>query len=382
MLLGVVGATFALAIMRLALPAIYERISSPTNQPVLAAIEPRPVNKRVYRAITLPTGTRVPKLVRSEYNKMPLVDVNDRGDFIFLTRPPDSEPLEYLHVYRGKSVSSGPVPSDTRWRLTPSGKIIKWHIGGGMFPMFSYGRVTGSSNGYLPFNELRFRTRIDDDGTVLNIQYVTARRQHFYALRRDYVLGLGEVGKVAKEIKRYSQPVDLLEVDEDGAMWMRQYADQKNSQKSSLVKIVHDKSQTIAMPNGYGAVERVCVTGKNLVCSFGNFVSSEPIRSFSRVSGQWKELPIPAGFEFSYVQKVLYDGRIVGFITDANEENMKQVLWDGESVAILNDLPAWPKNGEYSFITNITRRGDMVIRNVLNTGSGTNESYLIHIAEK
>ena len=241
---------------------------------------------------------------------------------------------------------------------------------------FGFGRMMGGNMGNWPFNEIRFMSRFDDAGSTLGITYQSVKRKHFYALQKE--------NRVTAPDVFYTSPLptDILEKKDDGTLWMRQALSERDSKDDVLLKYFNKQTELVTMPDGYKAVDRFACTGKNIAGTFGNILSTEPIRSFVKKGNSWKELPVPDGFTFSYVQKIFEDGMILGFVTDANRENMKQVIWDGDKIAILSDSPAWPKSGKYSLVINATRRGDIYVRNVLNTESGSNENYMIHVSRK
>ena len=368
-----IGVASTLTVIRIAIPNTLNGPTQSGKPQILSSDQSWSSKPQNYRPITLPKSTFTPNVTRSEYNRFPLVDMNDRGDYLFLENPRAENFREYIHIFSGKEIRSGLIPSDHRWLLTRGGNILK-RTAPSRNPMYVFGKNGGGRSTSGPYNDLRFMTRYEDDGSFINFRYVATKRKHLSTLEKDFVDGHTEVF--------YQTPhqADLLDIGDDGSNWIRQSNSIDKKEDDVLLKFANNKMESIPFPHGYQAVERVAKTGKYLACSFGNQSSTEPVRTFTKTDKGWHELPIPQGYIFSYVQKIFNDGLILGFVTDATRENMKQVVWDGDRIAIINDMPAWPKLGKFSLVVNATRRGDILVKSVLNTESGANENYLIHIS--
>jgi hypothetical protein len=339
-----------------------------TKEKAATLTSPQPPTK-TYRSGIEPKGTFIPKLTRSEYNSLPLADMNDRGDYLFIGSPAEAEYREYVHIYGGKSVRSERQPIAARWGLTPNGNIVKRiDIGS----PFMAGRMNGGLVGWA-FNDLRFFRRFTDDGSIFYVTSTQRKRILTSKLVKE------KTGSPLQVYYTSSYPLNILEIDPTETIWVKESVDPKSSNNDRLLKISAHRVEKIDFPSGYSSVDRVAVTGPTLVATFGSQSGIEPIRSFIRTKSEWKELPVPKGFVFSYAQKIFGDGMILGFVTDANRENMKQVVWKGDSVAVLNDQPSWPKLGQFSFVTRVTRRGDIYVRSVLNTENGASENYLLNV---
>ncbi|MEI7987319.1 MAG: hypothetical protein WCI55_16985, partial [Armatimonadota bacterium] len=187
------------------------------------------------------------------------------------------------------------------------------------------------------------------------------------------------IGSATKVYYTAPFPLNILEIEENETIWFKKSFGLKSQRRDELLKASGGKIQTIPYPLIYRTVDRVVATGTIVAATFGNTAEKEPIRSFIKNSNGWKELPIPPGYIFSYVQKVFNSGLILGFVTDQNRAEMKQVVWKDDSVAILNDMPSWPKLGQFSFVTRATRNGNIYVRSVLNTDVGTSENYLLNV---
>lgn len=339
------------------------------SRAILTSPEPTQPPKKTYRKGISPAGSLPLKLTRSEYNYLPLIDMNDRGDFLYLTSPANATFRSYLHVYNGKSVQSPPTSTFERWTLSPNGSIVK---------RMEYAVTVGGARNRLggggwAFNEYRFFRRTSDDGWTTYIEGVTKKKVQTFRLLKDKPT----VGTIV--LYTSNNLLTILEIDDQNAVWVREYRSLKGSDDSQLLRFADGKAERIPFAPGYKAVDRLSSTGKTLAATFGNVTSTEPYRAFVRKGPTWHELPIPPGAMFSYVQKVFYNGDILGFVTDQNRLNFQQVVWRGDSVAILTDLPAWPKRGKYSLITRASRKGDIYVRSVLNSESGASENYMLNI---
>ncbi len=298
-----------------------------------------------------------------------LVDMNDRGDFLFQTSPPGANYKQFVHEFNGKSVLSEKVSPYSRWTLTPNGNIIKKID---QWLQIQSGR---SAWGYTAwaYNDLRFFRRLTDDGSYIYVNAEAKKR-----ILTSQLCGTKD-GHHDKIYYSSHFPLSLLDIDKDGAFWVRESLDPKSSEHDQLLKISGSRIDKIDFPPGYGSVERVTSNGSILVATFGRIGGVPPVRTFVKEGTEWKELPIPSDRIFSFVQKIFDNGLILGFITDEKRENMLQVVWRGNSVAVLNECPAWPKLGQISFVTMVTAKGNIYVRNVLNTEAGTSENYLLHV---
>jgi hypothetical protein len=347
--------------------AAFSTKNSSENKNSITPVEP---NSKTYRPVIASKGSLVPKVVRSEHNYLPLMDMNDRGDYLFLASPVGASYREFLHFYKSKSVSSGRLAASSRWSLTPNGNVVKRVE---QQSPFGAGRINGGMVSWA-FNELRFYRRFTDDGSMIFVDSNLNKSKQLTAkLVKD------RIGSETKIYYTASFPLNILEIEENETIWFKKSFGQKSEQRDELLKASGGKVETVPYPTAYSTVDRVAATGSIMTATFGSPKGKEPVRSFVRQSNGWKELPIPPGFIFSYVQKAFNNGLILGFVTDQNRAEMKQVVWKEDSVAILNDLPAWPKLGQFSFVTRATRNGNIYVRSVLSTDAGTSENYLLNI---
>ncbi len=185
---------------------------------------------------------------------------------------------------------------------------------------------------------------------------------------------------LSSKLYKSNSPLTLLELSDEGTIWIRERNGNNANGNDKLIRIDPKSSEEIRFPTGYKDVMRVANTGANLVATFGKIEGDQPKRAHLRVNQGWHELPIPEGYDFSFVQKVLTNGAMIGYVTTADGKNIRQVEWLGDACVILNDLPNWPKQGLMSVIILANRKGDIYVRNVLNTDTNASEYYLLNVS--
>lgn len=289
---------------------------------------------------------------------------------LFLASSPNVDYRDYVFVSNGKTQKLDRVKPEVRFVLTDSGKLVK-RIIPSLIPSSRQPRPQVGPIGQA-YNEIRFIRFVNDDGSVLNIKFEMVKKQQYFSLRRDYF------GSQSKILYTTDQSLMILERDGD-RVWLRQSPGVDVVDQDKLLFFDQGTTKTIDFPEGYRSVSRVAATGDLLAATFGRFQGSQPLRSYRRIDNQWKELPIPNGFDFSFVQKIFDDGVILGFVTDQTLHRFQQVAWKGDSIAVLEDFPAWPKNGQFSFIVRATRSGNIYVRNVNDPVSGLSDYYLLSL---
>ena len=210
-----IGVASTLTVIRIAIPNTLNGPTQSGKPQILSSDQSWSSKPQNYRPITLPKSTFTPNVTRSEYNRFPLVDMNDRGDYLFLENPRAENFREYIHIFSGKEIRSGLIPSDHRWLLTRGGNILK-RTAPSRNPMYVFGKNGGGRSTSGPYNDLRFMTRYEDDGAFINFRYVATKRKHLSTLEKDFVDGHTEVF--------YQTPhqADLLDIGDDGSNWIRQ----------------------------------------------------------------------------------------------------------------------------------------------------------------
>jgi hypothetical protein len=223
------------------------------------------------------------------------------------------------------------------------------------------------------FNDIRFYRRFTDDGSMIYVSSSIHKKELTSRLMKD------KPGVPSNVYYTSKYPLTILDIDDHENVWVRESTDPNKATQDHLLKFTGQKFERISLPPGYGGVDRVSCTGTMIAATFGNSIGPEPYRTFVRTGSEWKELPIPKGSVFSFVQKIFNNGLILGFVTDENRQNLQQVVWKDDSIRLLNELPAWPKKGQFSIVTRATRTGDLYVRSVLNTENGASENYLLNV---
>ena len=376
--------------------------------------------KHSHRSTIKPTGTLHVVVTRANSSPYRLVDMNDRGDVLYLASKRGAKIREYIHEYKGNLVERREAKDGNNFSLCPSGLLFQ-----DLRDPFQ--ELVPSAE--FPFNADLGMPKLFSDGSVLVIRSKHDRmnaREH-YALDRDTqsemplklvvstgtrvspvlskspprpaaptvggppVLlssGSGSAGTGMGSVQLYSRikeiyasaaPITLLEKGDSDVIWIREHFGNSKTGKDELLKISGPKPTNVSMPTGYSNVMRVVNTGGLVAATFGNLGDEQPIRSYVLTESTWKELPMPNVFEFSFVQKILFNGSIVGFVTTSDGKSIRQVVWKGDSLAILNDLPGWPKQGQLTIIMLTTRSGQLYVRSVLNSESNAGDYYLLSI---
>lgn len=367
LLFAVMGIAAALSLVRLVIPTgSFKDSSEPIAAGPFASVTAK---RRTYRPPIVAKAFFEPKLARSTITRSSIVDMNDHGDYLFLVSPPDATYREYAHYYNGKQESLGRVTTDIRYFLSPKGNIVR-RVAQAQMASSMQARMFGGPV-TMAYNEIRFFRRFNDDGSVLNVRFEQQKDKSLYRLRLD------KANTAPTFLYSSLNPLAILEKGESGEVWLREMAKEKAGSHDILWKMKDGKKEAVFFPKGYTQVDRVVQTGETVAATFGEFLGPEPLRTYIRIGRQWKELPLPPGYTFSYVQRVMRDGLILGFVTDGDRDHFHQVVWKGDAVAILDELAAWPKNGQLSYVVQATRNGDIYVRNVTDTASGASEYYLL-----
>ncbi len=176
----------------------------------------------------------------------------------------------------------------------------------------------------------------------------------------------------------------LVEVGDTGIAWLRERHGSATADFERLLTVDTSKPapqtpEEVALPPGYHEIRRVSQTKGKVVATFGPVGTPMPCRTFVQRGKDWKELPIPAGYECSYVDRVLANGLVVGYIMGDDPVKLKNVVWKDDQICILNDLPQWPKGGQVSIIDVVGRDGTLVVQNVTDLGSRARDYYMFKI---
>lgn len=186
----------------------------------------------------------------------------------------------------------------------------------------------------------------------------------------------------SKEVYRSESPMTLLDKSDSDTIWIKDHTGNRATGADELIAITKTGRKSFKLPDGYSDVMRLANTGSHIVGTFGQIDGTQPVRSFLRDGEKWKELPIPEKFDFSFVQRIFNDGTILGFIASADGQKIRQVVWHGDACTILDDLDHWPRQGLFSIVVLSNRRGDIYVRNVLNSKTNACEYYLLNVSVK
>ncbi|MEI7987320.1 MAG: hypothetical protein WCI55_16990 [Armatimonadota bacterium] len=373
---------------------------------------PKPLVVKNYLKAPKPSGTLAVKINRQDSTLGLLADMNDRGDYLFLTSRSGVKLREYNHTFDGISVEKRSLEDTSTLRLSTGGHLATTS----QLAEFDSTCPVG-----FPFETDQFKFNIDSDKSyfVVRTKHDPKTKMDHYGLDRDTqssvspnivdsqgvknvpnsdipngqassqsrFSGAGSFGSAttsttSKEIFRSAFPIALLCNSDLGTIWVRERNGNNSNGNDKLIRIDPNSSEEIKFPAGYRDVMRVANTGENLVATFGKIDGDRPLRAHLRVGNGWRELPIPEGYDFSFVQKVMTNGAMIGNVTTTDGKNIRQVAWLGDACVILNDLPNWPKQGLMSVIILANRQGDIYVRNVLNTETNASEYYLLNVSIK
>jgi hypothetical protein len=310
-----------------------------------------------YRAGIPPTGSFEVKIERLPLKYRSLKEISDFGDFLF---HPEITSSRYSLVKNGIETE---IKSDSGlWPvMLPNGKVVL----GSQTTM-----GTDRYNSYYPFGQActQMFHYMDQSFLAINIKNVPGEKKPTYILQREWhrSAASAEQGKSKDSFVRSEpiytahNPLILLEKTETDVIWIRDHNGSETKGSDNLVRIEGGQTSLIAMPNGYANVQRLCQTGPTIAATFGIIKGSQPFRSFVRQGNGWKELPIPNGFDFSFVQKVFTDGSILGYVTNANVQKIRNVLWRDDRLAILDDSPGWPKSDAARYVSHFANRNGIV----------------------
>lgn len=370
-----------------------------------------------YRPPIRATGTLHVVVTRATSSPYRLVDMNDRGDVLYLASKRGERIREYVHEYKGTLVERREARDWNNYNLCPDGQLfrdlrdplpelapsIEFPFGADLegLKLFSDRSVLAIRSKHDPKfgKDLYVLDRdtqsetplkvVSNPGAMISTALTNAAPRPATSMGGGQPSAGGSngtgVGSVqfysrSKEIYASASPMTLLEKGDTDSIWIREHHGNSKSGSDKLIRIDGTSPTEVPLAARYSSVFRVCNTGNSVAATFGTVGGEQPIRSHVLDGKKWKELPIPAGFEFSFVQKILFDGSIVGFVTTADGKSIRQVLWKGDSVAILNDLPGWPKGGIFTIIMIATRGGGLYVRNVLNSESSAGDYYLLSIS--
>ena len=300
---------------------------------------------RTYKPGNPPTGTFSVTIERLPLINARLLAISD-NDVLFYNR--DFQNQESVLVAGKKEQSLKRVPGDPDLRLLPNGTVKMTH-----------GLPISSSNATDTFF---------NDGSFLtvDVKNLPGRKRATYFLKRDWhnAVRLPTSYMVApvtllksQEIYRADNPVRFLEKTENDVIWIQDHKGTDSFGVDQLLRYEDGKTQVVAMPDDYKNVYRIAQTGDHIAATFGIVKGELPYRTYLKTDSGWTQLPVPAGYDFSTVNKVFRDGTVLGNISTSDSKKSKNVLWRAKNLVILDDLPGWPKQGKKSDCVMANRNG-------------------------
>jgi hypothetical protein len=325
-----------------------------------------------YPAGILPQGTFAVKLERQPMPYQRLTSIGDGGELLFDT----DDGKIYYNISKGVTKEIHRKDSDPWPKMVPDGHIE-----------MSYGNSESNSN--FPFETDRSDSGFFNDGSVLivGVANMPGEKKAVYTLYRKWYSPKIELTKRGDEIIelrsdiifRAPNRLALLEKSDNETIWVQDHNGSEHRGTDRLIRIQKGKETSVTMPAGYENVQRIAETKGMVVGTFGIFGGVKPFRSFLRIGSDWRELPIPKGYVMSFVQRVMFDGTVLGFVTNSDATKEKNVLWKGDKIAILDEQPAWPRQGPMSHSVLSNRTGLIYVQDQLNKNS-QGDYYLLRIS--
>jgi hypothetical protein len=335
-----------------------------------------------FRPGVAPSGSFEVSVRRIPLRYSTLTGVSDSGTLLF--RQDILKDNAYVLVENGKEKIIGRSNGDPWPYLLPNGIVG-----------FSHGPVGTANdrfNSTYPYSADHTPALFFNDGSHLQVSIANlpGKKRATYTLNREWhsTAHLPNDGQIhntllkSQKIYEADHPVIFLEKSEDDVIWIQDHDGFDSRGTDKLIRYENGTASEVAMPSGYTNVQRLAETGERIVATFGIVHGSEPYRSYEKTSSGWRELPLPPGFEFSFAQKIFKDGTILGFVTTSDTKKMRNVLWKGDLLAILDELPGWPKQGPKS-MSNISNRSGLIGVKEFNSQVFTDSpQYLLQLSSK
>ena len=334
--------------------------------------DPKLVN---YPAGVSPGGTFAVKVERQAMPYQRLVSIGDGGELLF---NPNYE-KSFFSISKGVTKEIQRTDSGLWPKMMPDGHID-----------MSHGSSVFSST--YPFDQDRSDPGYFNDGSsmVIDVANMPGEKRAVYTLNRKWYRPEPEHTKMGDKvielrseiIFRAPNRIAFLEKSDTGVIWVQDHHGTEHHGTDQLIRIEKGRQERISMPPGYENVQRIAQTKDMVVGTFGIYAGAKPFRNFLRVGSDWKELPIPTGYVMSFVQTVFYDGTILGYVTSSDAKKMRNVLWKADKVAILDEQPGWPKQGNMSQSILSNRNGLLSVRDGMAPGVASLGDYLIKVTPK
>ena len=327
-----------------------------------------------------PSGTFSVKVNLQTMPYERLSSLGDGGELLF--NPGFGK--SYFYVSKGKTKEIRASDFNSWPKLMPDGHVE--------ISSEDYGSDSSRFNSSYPYSLDRSEPCFYNDGSVLIVDAanIPGDRRATYTLYRKWFRPEPEhakMGDKAVELRseivyRAPNPVIFLEKSDTDTVWVQDRHGSEHLGTDQLIRIKDGKQEKVPLPKGYENVQRIAQTKDTVVGTFGIQSGVKPYRNFRKVGHDWKELPIPEGFVMSFVQKVFYDGTILGFVTNSDATKMVSVLWKGDNVAILDEQPNWPKHWGMSMAVLSNRNGLLYVQDGLGRDIVAKRCYLIKVSAK
>ena len=374
-----------------------------------------------------PDGTFSVELTRLPLPQLPIIALDDHGDVLFIT---SESKREYQTFENGKLQTLLSPAVNVQECLLQSGKIVQ---------LTDEPIIPLSSPLSFPFREELKQPFFFSDGSIaitkpVRLQYIREHMPHlhlpakyanfkhdFFTLRRETIVcslvpgsqtqttstrmrpnfaktpgspnqptsfggsisvnSSNYINKIVHSAEVYASEkmLTLLCIEPDDTVWVSEHTGFVTAGSDQLLKIHGEQKDVIPLPKDYRNVHRIVATNGQVVGTFGITNGNEPFRAFLKQGANWNELPIPEGFDCSFAQQILANGMILGYITTWDGKKLRNVVWSGSQLTILNDSPAWPKHGVISLVTHANHAGTIAVQNVTNAASGASEYYLLKL---
>jgi hypothetical protein len=322
-----------------------------------------------------PKGTLEVQAERQIAPYKSLKKMGDNGELLF----DPNVGTKYYYVAKGETKLFEPSSTGMWPQMLPNGQVI-----------LSFGNNLSSSS--FESQEDRSGSSLFNDGSFLmiDVENLPGDKRPTYTLYRKWYgaepehtkFGDKPVELKSEIIFRAPNRIGYLEKSDTGVIWVQDHHGSEHRGPDQLIRIENGKQEHIAMPPGYENVARIAQTKDMVVGTFGILGGAKPFRNFLKVGNGWQELPLPAGYVMSFVQTVFYDGTILGYVTSADNTKILNVLWRGDKLAILNDLPVWPKQGKKTLVTLSNRNGLLWVVDSMGPGQFPAGEYLIKVSAK
>lgn len=342
------------------------------------------------------TGTIEVHLKRIAAPNSEVIDVGDQDQLLILE---NALSRDYSTLVNGKrEVLSKPF-SGYVYRMLPSGKVVQSP------DMTGHSGMSGLS---YPYNSESDRSFLYADGS-----YLSAPPSHTGTLRSD---GRPRAGGVGSQMVRSPSRANLYtlvrQIDSpsrapgeptvspntkffdrvfqarnqvtiqsvgEGSVWVTESIGSHSGGQDILRHLTPKGAELVKLPKGYFHVNRIRETNGVTVATFGSAFDPQPYRTFMKSKDGWTELPVGTDYTSCFVQQVLADGRVLGFLCRDDMSRIEPVVWKGDRMGFLSKDPAWPKSGTQCLFACANKNGTFVVRSILDSRTNKSEYFALKL---